>query len=177
MKKITIFMVLMLVVYNVYGAETGAGNYCLYKGAAECWWCNTGGAIPPGNCVQGYAGCSTSSHISQSGDSPLTENDGTTITKWTCGRGGWTSTKTPVSGGGGTCDRYSYRDENGVCHICPDPDFVSLETGEAPFPRGDNYYFLLTGCNIQVDSYTQYSDTSGLFNFGNNVQCYHDGKL
>jgi len=56
------------------------------------------------------------------------------------------------------------------------PDFT-YEDGTDLMPRGDNYQFLLTGCNIFLSTGTVYKDDTGLFVYTENVTCYHSGKL
>jgi len=56
------------------------------------------------------------------------------------------------------------------------PDFT-YEDGIDLMPRGDNYQFLLTGCNIFLSTGTVYKDDTGLFVYTENVTCYHSGKL
>ena len=162
--------------YDIGGTTTHPQS-CLYGNQMmECWFCNAYDSEPDGNCVKGYPGCLGLSNINEIGESPVSETDGTTKITYRCSDTGWTidiSETSPSS----TCDRYSYRNEAGVCIMCPDPNFMYLESGEYPVPRGDNYYFLLTGCNISVAADTEYFDATGIFTFTESTTCPHDGIL
>lgn len=157
-------------------ANAGAnvtGN-CLYKDMYECWWCPVGGTKPGATCTAGYAGCLNNSYISDIGDSPVTVQNGSQTTTYTCTAAGW---EAKTSGGSSSsCDRYSYYQPGYGCKTCPLPDFT-YEDGTDLMPRGDNYQFLLTGCNIYVSTGAVYKDDTGLFVYTDNATCYHSGKL
>ena len=163
--------VLSLFINSGYAAFIDASGYCLYHGDQEnCTWCEPGGT-QPGSCIKGYASCSTDVTVSAVNTS-ITLLD----YKWTCTPSGWTSSYNPTPT---NCDRYSYK-FNGECVMCPYPDFKILNvdgTTADIFPRGDNWEYKLTGCNIQVNPSQEYIDQTGRFIFSDVVQCFHSGIL
>jgi len=140
-----------------------AGGYCLHKDNTNCVWCSTGGA-QPGNCKKGYAGC-TDSATTANLYALVNINTSAAKTTWECTSSGWQASTTML------CDRYSYKNSSGECVLCPTPDFVYADSGEAPLPHGDNYQYYITGCNISVDPFSEYMDTTGKFVFTDGGQC------
>jgi len=154
-------------------AATNVSGNCLYRNQLECWWCPVGGTKPGATCSAGYAGCLQSSYVSNIGDSPVTEQNGSETKKYTCTSSGWQVT---TSGGSSTsCDRYSYYHPGYGCRQCPLPDFTYEDGGDL-LPHGDNYEFLLTGCRIYVGDGELYKDDTGVFMYKEPVTCYHDGR-
>ena len=152
------------------------GQSCLYKDQDECWWCESGGA-PTATCMAGYAGCFSTSHTSGIGKSPLSTTSDGTKTIYTCTSSGWIAQTSSGGGDSSQCDRYSYKSPtDNLCYPCPEPDFTT-EDGEQLLPRGDNYLYLLTGCNIYVNNFTSYKDKTGIFVFTESNTCYHSGIL
>lgn len=64
--------------------------------------------------------------------------------------------------------------------MCPYADFQMVNvdgTAIDILPRGDNYEYKLTGCNVQVTPESEYVDETGTFVFSEYAQCFHSGTL
>lgn len=168
--------------YCVGGLEVNTGY--------QCGWCNPG-EMPPDNCIQGYAGCSTFGYIANTGDM-LRDKNGNIIaqtendiqTRYKCTTTGWQKMQYDISSGSGDsskCDRYSYYDSKlGICLLCPDTNVYTdaiLAAESQVLARGDNYQFLLTGCNYWANSGQEFYDKTGAFIFTEDRVCFHDGLL
>ncbi len=161
-----------------------AGGYEDNTGT-QCGWCNPG-EMPPGNCIQGYAGCSTFGYIANVGDM-LHDKNGNIIAKtenniqtmYKCTTTGWQKLQYDLSAGDSSnCDRYSYYDsELGKCLLCPDTNVYTAPTMTEEtqvLARGDNYQYLLTGCHYQT-SPVPYFDKTGTFTFTQiGIDCFYN---
>ncbi len=160
----------------IVNGAVGGGGYCLFKGDNSCAWCAGGSSPDPGLCIPDYAGCTSGVERAEGNSYYYVDNNQAT-TKWDCGPSGWSFISSLEK-----CDRYSYRNSNGECVMCPYADFKYLNidgTLVEILPRGDYYEYKLTGCHIYFQPGQQYVDETGTFTFEPNVDnaCYHSGVL
>ncbi len=177
---------------DVTQLSTWADGYCAGGESDtigyQCGWCSPGNE-PPTNCIAAYPGCVDFAYIAVVND-VLRDKSGNIIVKtenniqtmYKCTTTGWQKVEYDLSGGDDSnCDRYSYYDSVlNMCMLCPDTNVytdASLADDTQVQARGDNYQYLLTGCNYWVYSKNQYYDKTGTFTFQQDVNCFHDGKL